>query len=688
MTVCGNSVALPPKAQIVLAFLATKMGQAVPRERLADLAWSRSGPEQARQSLRQALVSIRQSLANVPNARLSANSPENLSLEGARIDLLELERLAKSGDANDLVLAADLYKGPFLSELPSAGEPFEEWRRIEQARVLNLTIGVLTRLTDLRLSAGQFEAAIATGQALVTLDPLREDAHRLLIRAFAQAGRRSEAFRQYDQLCELLRKELGVAPDAATRQLIDSLREAPKKKLSAPVAVEEPAASAALAMLPQSDSAAMTREAIAGPTGPASQRVRVRLALRFAVVVAVVAVAGLFSWPRSPAAGRPLVAVAALAPLSKDEEAKSLASALTARLIGGLGNIPTIRAQASRENTTPDYRIEGTVETGATSTHVEARLINAHTGDIIINSPFEAPHGSPLEMQDEILGRVGRELTEAINRLAYPYPLDTAEKLHAVDLMQSAQNRADAGAPPGPTMALFQEALATDPKNFEIAASYANALIGAASNQYKPSKQQEEYYAAAKAILDKLDTKVHSNRLVAYARCQLFRNIPDLFQALTACESTQKILPWSARVYKELGYVHMLSGQLRGAYEQFKNADRLQRKGAIRWSWVLGGVLTCLLLDRSEEALDWLNTVNTGNVSPKVDLLVAVARHRINSTAPTNFTDVGFFHDNTPDDIINNWFPSSLTYGMEMTNSINRLKSDLQLQLRPENIQH
>jgi hypothetical protein len=26
-------------------------------------------------------------------------------------------------------------------------------------------------------------------------------------------------------------------------------------------------------------------------------------------------------------------------------------------------------------------RIEGTVQTGATSTHVEARLINAHTGD-------------------------------------------------------------------------------------------------------------------------------------------------------------------------------------------------------------------------------------------------------------------------------------------------------------------
>src|SRR5580704_14391079 len=58
----GNIDKLPKKAQALLAYLAMNRGRAIPRDRLADLLWSTSGPEQGRQSLRQSLAAVRRAL--------------------------------------------------------------------------------------------------------------------------------------------------------------------------------------------------------------------------------------------------------------------------------------------------------------------------------------------------------------------------------------------------------------------------------------------------------------------------------------------------------------------------------------------------------------------------------------------------------------------------------------------------
>ena len=56
------------KSQALLAYLAIKPGQHVSREKLAGLLWSSTGPDQARQSLRQTLSSVRKDLSQIaPN---------------------------------------------------------------------------------------------------------------------------------------------------------------------------------------------------------------------------------------------------------------------------------------------------------------------------------------------------------------------------------------------------------------------------------------------------------------------------------------------------------------------------------------------------------------------------------------------------------------------------------------------
>ena len=68
------------------------------------------------------------------------------------------------------------------------------------------------------------EGAIAAARQLTALDPLREDGHRLLMRLLAASGNRSAALKQHERCMQILRDELGIAPDAETEQLAEAIR--------------------------------------------------------------------------------------------------------------------------------------------------------------------------------------------------------------------------------------------------------------------------------------------------------------------------------------------------------------------------------------------------------------------------------------------------------------------------------
>ena len=105
-------------------------------------------------------------------------------------------------------------------------EPFQEWLAVERDRTLDLICSVLQRLTALQDEAGEHEAAIQSARRLAGLDSLSEIGQRALIRAYAHAGRRPEALRQYRICAEILKKELGVAPDAETQALANEIAHA------------------------------------------------------------------------------------------------------------------------------------------------------------------------------------------------------------------------------------------------------------------------------------------------------------------------------------------------------------------------------------------------------------------------------------------------------------------------------
>jgi DNA-binding SARP family transcriptional activator len=209
---------LGKKARALLAYVAAQGGQAVSRERLANLLWPDQRSGQARHSLRNCLLELRKALG--PSAALHlVTDLAFCQLQHVFVDLDRFERLSRSTCRSELQAAADLYRGEFLVDLDLDSGPFQEWLAAERDRTLAVVCDVLHRLTAEQDVAGEYAAAIQSARRLVALDPLSEVGQRALIRAYARTGRRGAALRRFKSYAEILKRELGVAPDAETEAL-------------------------------------------------------------------------------------------------------------------------------------------------------------------------------------------------------------------------------------------------------------------------------------------------------------------------------------------------------------------------------------------------------------------------------------------------------------------------------------
>src|SRR5438477_706343 len=104
------------KSQALMAYLAVKPSQRVSREKIASLLWSSTGPDQARQSLRQTLSTLRKELQQLsPEAKLLIEENDLLGLEESNVscDVAAFESLVAVGSEESLAKASVLYRGDF-----------------------------------------------------------------------------------------------------------------------------------------------------------------------------------------------------------------------------------------------------------------------------------------------------------------------------------------------------------------------------------------------------------------------------------------------------------------------------------------------------------------------------------------------------------------------------------------------
>ncbi|HEX4615554.1 MAG TPA: BTAD domain-containing putative transcriptional regulator [Stellaceae bacterium] len=597
----GRLDKLPKKARALLAFLAAQNGEAVSRERLADLLWPYQGSEQGRHSLRNCLLELRKALGREAASDLGADFA-NCRIENAIVDLDDFERLSRSQDRAELETAADLYRGDFLADFYIASEPFQEWLAAARDRALAAICDVLERLIALHDAAGDYESAIQSGRRLVTLEPLSESGQRALMRAYARGGRRGEALRQYKSCANTLQRELSVTPDEETQALARSIA---RSGGEGNIARGTPSNQVRPSLSAMSDRVVESR----GPlpqerTTPGSEKPQ---------------------WPcLLPSIA---VAVAPMRNLTGNPDRQHLVEAFTDDLVTDLlrqgralslkplrGDQPTMgklaRSPASeREH---DYVITGSAQRGNSETlRVNMRIVDAATSEFVWAGRHEFRPEELAPIQTRITRRISRELHVLLLQAASRRAFFDAGKEHGVT---DSLSRAASALQQGMRAELSAEAqrwyltaLASDPRNVEALTGLAITCQHLVSNPWwaeprvvaSASDLGREAAAIALSIAPG-HTAAHSVQGMLYSAAGQLDEAAGAFDRALATDSGQ------GTVHGFAGYNAAFLGRAEEtvpAIERAMSLDRSDRRHSI---WLFFGGFAELLLGRTEASISLL----------------------------------------------------------------------------------
>ena len=245
------------KALALLAYLAVEAEHAHSRETLLGLLWPEMADAEARNNLRVTWAWLRGRLGDEARAAAPFLLSTRLELQFNRdsdftLDVAEFhawleacrqhahERRDRCPECQErLARAVALYRDEFLAGFYLEGCPaFEEWLFVQRERLHVQVIELLDELAQFHEVGGRFNQAEAHTRRQIELDPLRENAHRRLMRLFERQGRRTAALAQFEACRKVLEDELGVAPDAETVSLYQQIKAGSLATREATVKVE------------------------------------------------------------------------------------------------------------------------------------------------------------------------------------------------------------------------------------------------------------------------------------------------------------------------------------------------------------------------------------------------------------------------------------------------------------------
>ncbi len=208
----GRPVELPMSAQRVVAFLALH-NRPLLRSYVAGSLWLDTPEQRAHANLRSALWRLHRCSRGLVDA-----AGQRLRLSAAvEVDLRRVEALARralsEGCPGDV--------GPAIDQLGDDLLPdwYEDWVLLEREQFRQLRLRALDVVCERLTREGRLGEALEVGLASLVGEPLRESAHRAVIRIHLADGNPGEAVRQY-RLCRRLLGELGVPPSPQLAELM------------------------------------------------------------------------------------------------------------------------------------------------------------------------------------------------------------------------------------------------------------------------------------------------------------------------------------------------------------------------------------------------------------------------------------------------------------------------------------
>lgn len=213
------------KAGALLAYLAHHSRHTHPREVLIELLWPDLEPSAGRDNLSTILSSLRHQLEppSVPAGAVFVADRLSVGVNTAAVttDVEDFEARiccaeqagSETERAQFLTDAIEVYAGTLLPGY------YEEWVEPERRRLADAYLHAVRRLVRNLVKLGEFSRALDYARKAVQSDPLREEAHRDLMRLYVANGQPSAALQQYRELERTLQEALGETPSAATREM-------------------------------------------------------------------------------------------------------------------------------------------------------------------------------------------------------------------------------------------------------------------------------------------------------------------------------------------------------------------------------------------------------------------------------------------------------------------------------------
>lgn len=645
------------KGFALLAYLAMHAGRSVGRGILADLLWGDRVEAQARQSLRQAILTLRRDLGAAGSASLLVDDQSlSLAVEADDVDALQFAACAASVDPAQRQRCLQMSWAPFLGNFSVGPEPFDEWATGERHRLEAIATRVFSDLAKQFEATGDGERAILATERLVTIDPTDEQRLRRLLILEARYRGADAALARAKELVARLKREVDAEPEAATRAIIDdikrgitpsrlgphteTLRAAPEIAPTAPVAVADVESKDPVPQAWSFHNASMVQRglgllAIAGLVAGGAALSWMTLGGRPTLESSpppIVASSISDPWQSPPlpsgrkenrAGQRKGTVPIVVLPFKTYEDTatvRTLADMMTDDLTNVLSRVhyfrvisrQTAHAYHARQIDVADagrelgvrYALEGSVSIEADKLRVAVELTDTASRTIVWATRVEREDINRRFVLDEIVGRLARQLQ--IESL----PIESARLSNDPDAdalaysgmaaLQVAISKLTLEAY-DQALALFAEALKRDPQNVVARLGIGSYHVNIAVQRLVP-----DFNGHLDQALETITAVIRENPNISSAHHRLgvvLQTTGKLKEAIESFERALELNPSSAGSHAHIGFALARMGRASEGIEHIRYAMRLSPKDPALAIWLEFAGAAELELDHYQEAI-------------------------------------------------------------------------------------